>query len=529
MDEPTAKSFGSASFQSRMASIYRAQARLLDELIEWSFQESTRHVLPFFGAIRGNCESMVVLQESGLLNDFTLVNRVFVQRIINCCYLLNAEKETIEDYLSNQAFDKETKIEGDGADEFIKLSSTYRPKAPESILKVDLFDQIVDISEKTGIPKDSFLVILASIFPKSSEILAGSLFGNTFQYGLFQKDHAATAAKNGHIYLSEELSASLFLNIGILDIFYQVISKREPINAIREKSSEYMTIAKALVEGNSSGAFSLTSHADGAWHRLVFLEYSAQKALLPQLQPYDESFQDTYEAGLLAPILRKKEKNNIDPRLAALFLKRALNDLRGVWILLSKGYTSQAASIAASLYESSLATICLLQSSENIEALLADPHREIPWSITEMAKMVVRSEGRTAGPEFENAWRALYAHYVWLCQIKHSTPDSVAHDTVASSMEGKGYAVMALPNVREEDLSTKAMVAFIAISRCIECIETFAMHSDSDVSSTDFGFKEKLTRARNSSWNAFQLLGKNGSPITIARSRFTKKYPPASS
>jgi hypothetical protein len=36
----------------------------------------------------------------------------------------------------------------------------------------------------------------------------------------------------------------------------------------------------------------------------------------------------------------------------------------------------------------------------------------------EMAKMVVRGWGKVAsGKEFENNWRALYAHYVWLALL----------------------------------------------------------------------------------------------------------------
>ena len=166
--------------------------------------------------------------------------------------------------------------------------------------------------------------------------------------------------------------------------------------------------------------------ADGAWARLNQLEDAAETTVTKQLHAFEAPFRDAYEAGVIVPVLRSKDHATIDVRPAALFFKRALNDLRGVWLLLRAGYTSQAASVAASLFESALATTCLLQSNDNIADFHADPHGEIPWSITKMAKMVVQGEGKKPqSKEFENSWRALYAHYSWLCQVKHSSRSSV--------------------------------------------------------------------------------------------------------
>jgi hypothetical protein len=215
-------------------------------------------------------------------------------------------------------------------------------------------------------------------------------------------------------------------------------------------------------------------------------------------------------------------------RPAALFFKRALNDLRGVWLLLRAGYMSQAASVAASLFESALATTCLLQSNNNIADFQADPHGEIPWSITKMARMAVQGEGKKPqSKEFENSWRALCAHYSWLCQLKHSSRSSVIHDTTASTLTEKKYVVMALPNVREEDVPVKSMVAIISLQRMLECTEAFA-HALGfrDKLPEDFRFAERFQTARDSAWRAFEPHLKALQPISIVESRFTKKYPP---
>src|SRR2546423_13682274 len=98
--------------------------------------------------------------------------------------------------------------------------------------------------------------------------------------------------------------------------------------------------------------------ADGAWQRLDNLEDAAKTTLSEQLKQFEGAFRDTYEAGVIAPVLRDDAPTEADVRCAALRFKRVLNDLRSVWVLLRSGYTSQAASVAASLYENALATIC---------------------------------------------------------------------------------------------------------------------------------------------------------------------------
>jgi len=268
--------------------------------------------------------------------------------------------------------------------------------------------------------------------------------------------------------------------------------------------------------------------ADGAWARLNQLEDTAETTVTKQLRAFEAPFRDAYEAGVIVPVLRNKGRATVDVRPAALFFKRVLNDLRGVWLLLTAGYTSQSASVAASLFESALATTCLLQSEDNIADFHADPHGEIPWSITKMAKMVVQGEGKKPQTkEFENSWRALYAHYSWLCQIKHSSRGSVMHDTTASTLAEKGYVVMALPNVREEDVPVKSMVAIISLQRMLECTEAFA-HALGfrETLPNDFRFVERFQAARDSSWRAFEPYLKALQPIGIGKSRFAKKNPP---
>ncbi len=265
--------------------------------------------------------------------------------------------------------------------------------------------------------------------------------------------------------------------------------------------------------------------ADGAWDRLGGLEVAAFNQLNTQLAAFEAPFRDVYEAGVIVPVLRAKGSAKLDVKPAALFHRRVLNDLRGVWVMLRLGYTSQAASVAASLYECALAAVCLLQSEANVKTFMADPHLEIPCKITDMAKMAAQGEGHI-GKDFENQWRALYAHYVWLCQIKHASRQSVIHDTTGTALK-EGYVVMALPNIRSEDLPVKANVAIIALHRSMECIEAFARALGFDKPwPVDHGFAVRLDRAREMSWKAFEPFLTSAMPVDVASTRFAKKHPP---
>jgi len=269
------------------------------------------------------------------------------------------------------------------------------------------------------------------------------------------------------------------------------------------------------------------SAADGCWERLEALEASARGRISTQMQAFDDAFRLTYEAGIIVPVLRANGLGVLDVRCASLFFKQTLNDLRAVHNLLLCGYTSQAASVAAALFENALATHCLTHSQANIDSLLNSENGELPWSTMQMTKMVSLAEGKKEGShDYENSWRSLYAHYVWLCQCKHPTMQTVLHDVSATQLN-EGYVVMALPNAKDKDISYKAMVAIHSLMRVHESIEAFArVLGYTDGWPDDLRFSERFTNARKVSWDAFSPFLKAPNPVSIAGSKFVKKYPP---
>src|ERR1700688_3396925 len=114
-------------------------------------------------------------------------------------------------------------------------------------------------------------------------------------------------------------------------------------------------------------------------------------------------------------------------RIAALFLKRALNDLRATWLLIERGYTSQAASVAASLWEHALTARSVAGNEPRAEQCCADRDGDLPWTPTALASMYAESVAKE-GEQRTTQELLVYSFYHWLCRVKHPTMQSVTHD-----------------------------------------------------------------------------------------------------
>lgn len=287
-----------------------------------------------------------------------------------------------------------------------------------------------------------------------------------------------------------------------------------------------------LNEGEQMSAEAKTS-PKGLWDALDRMEVSATILLNDKLAPFEAPLRSCYEAGVQAPTLEAKRHQEPDVLYAALFLKRALNDIRGVWILTQTGYTSQAASVAAALYENALAATCLAGSTRNAARLQANKSGDLPWGAQALSKMVTRrwqEEARQQGKPFnqdkyEKTWREVYSAYKWLCKIKHPTLRSVAHDAFAASTKPDEYVVMAAPDIRDEDLVVKATILVISISRLYEAIRQFARSLDCDRTLPyyeEFGIQ--LQAAYSGAIEAYKVTAQQPLPFDIKDTRLTREW-----
>ncbi len=228
------------------------------------------------------------------------------------------------------------------------------------------------------------------------------------------------------------------------------------------------------------------------WQALPALERSESRKIAKMLEPFRQSVEDCYACGAHVPNLKCSREGTEDIKVAALFLKRVLNDFRATWNMLSLGYTSQAGAIAAAAFENALTASCIAGHPDRAAKLLQSKTGEIPWSVSQLCKFFQRdmaaayATGDTKyGDVSADYWRVLYAHYQWLCKVKHPTMGSVVHDAWSVSPDGKGYLMLAAPDARPQDLSCKAFILAAVVYRFHEAIERFAAARKLDMDDPD--------------------------------------------
>jgi hypothetical protein len=275
------------------------------------------------------------------------------------------------------------------------------------------------------------------------------------------------------------------------------------------------------------------SSPEGLWDALTSMEVSSTLRLSESLKPFEAPLRSCYEAGVQAPTLKAKRHQEPDILYAALFLKRALNDLRGVWILTQTGYTAQAASIAAALFENALAATCLAGSPANASKLQASKSGDLPWGAKALSKMVARrwqdqarQEDKPSNErEYEKNWRQAYLGYKWLCKIKHPTLRSAIYDAPATSVRSDEYVVMAAPDIRDEDLAVKAQVLMISISRVYEAIRQFARALECDKGQHYYDeFIDRLQTAHSGALEAYDDIVQSPLPFDVRDTKLVRDW-----
>lgn len=116
-------------------------------------------------------------------------------------------------------------------------------------------------------------------------------------------------------------------------------------------------------------------------------ELGASSALQKDLENLVGLVRTCFACGISLTDLLPTERG-LGVRMGGAILKRCLTDLRAVWVLISIGYTSQAASVAAGLVEGALAAAVVS---------LNDAHRTSHGRSPCLCEYHVRASGRCAG------------------------------------------------------------------------------------------------------------------------------------
>jgi hypothetical protein len=130
---------------------------------------------------------------------------------------------------------------------------------------------------------------------------------------------------------------------------------------------------------------------DGYRQSLTNWEKLARVQSAEKLKGYEQAFQNCLEAGLLVTCLGTKNQNNKHLTLCGLYLKRVLNDLRCVWLLIQSGYTSQAATVGATLFENTHVVKLIANKKDRAKLFEgSDLAEKLPWRVEEMCQELAK-------------------------------------------------------------------------------------------------------------------------------------------
>lgn len=270
---------------------------------------------------------------------------------------------------------------------------------------------------------------------------------------------------------------------------------------------------------------------ESIWAQLPDLESMSQAFNDAGLNGWEELVIACLEAGMLAPMLPSQK--SMDSRLvaAAPFLKCALDDLRATWLLIHRGYTAQAAAVAAALFENALVAAVIGRSNELAEQAKKSKDGEIPWGAKELCQLLAKQEmqreklkGKTYSQKmYEDDWTISYFHYKWLCQVKHPTWQAATHAIRSTLVKPREYAVRPGPNNLDEDIQVKAQVLAVSLTKVLSAIRSFFLTLDADEDTNEFvAFEDKFSKAYLGVAELIKLQYGKPSPIKVLNRGFIK-------
>lgn len=204
------------------------------------------------------------------------------------------------------------------------------------------------------------------------------------------------------------------------------------------------------------------------------IEMIAYNSLLNKLEPFIKVTDWLFSEAPKIVEIPKETNITTLKNVQHMFLKQSLCSLRTIVILFLKGYTSQAATIASSLYEVRLYSNYILDHIDRAEYFMKHSNsQDFVWRPKQMirneAQFNVDQMASTKILKLEDEIKLISSTYMFLCSLKHNNPIALRHtvgakDDIVGASIINGFPVMVLPDTRDSDLPTKATVLIAAIN-----------------------------------------------------------------
>lgn len=209
------------------------------------------------------------------------------------------------------------------------------------------------------------------------------------------------------------------------------------------------------------------------WVKVHDMELAHLENRSEMLKEFAPTYAALYDLGVQVPALAVGGQPDQSLEVGAAIHKRALSNYRGVWTMAELGYHSEAATIAAALWEHALAAEGVLTSAANAQHYEAMWTDKTKWQTIDLARFSATARAATTPQERELMAERVHGAYTLLCKIKHPTMASVGFDT-GGTWNGEHWSVEAAPDARPEAASLSAWVFSVCIARMLGARYAFA-------------------------------------------------------
>lgn len=257
------------------------------------------------------------------------------------------------------------------------------------------------------------------------------------------------------------------------------------------------------------------------------MEKNAEAELTPRLHPLLDISKDLI--NFLPTITSVTKRKSIDDTsgfftalLQHIFLRQALTCLRSITILLVRGYTVQAATLASSIFEIYLYSSYIGNDPEKAEKFRSHSNsQEFVWSPKSMIRYLAENSLKAkkqsyTKDELEQETQTIDGPYIYFCSLKHNNPIPLWHNMSAKMDEERLQAgapkFMVIPDQRSEDDKPKIIILAESNQKTIEIAQN-TLHLAETKGSTLASWEKTLQKINQRNLLAYQEMCCHSGPM----------------
>lgn len=200
--------FGSEEHTAKLHEFFVSEATLLRRLASSKLSGRAGELMPVLMGTSYTCLAMSLMAPHPLLNECFMLSRAFLERVINCCYLMVCDEDELRRFQLHtiqkayRKLDREVtageesfavrftgEIDKKSIPQLQEALDTFTSRSGREITHwspTTLSDRIRVIGERSKVNIKVLLIATLAIYEDASEALHGTFYGSTFHLGVFE-------------------------------------------------------------------------------------------------------------------------------------------------------------------------------------------------------------------------------------------------------------------------------------------------------------------------------------------------------